>query len=86
MLIDEVHLVGDESRGSTLEALVCRMKSFADKSARGGDKFRERALRFVAVSGTIPNINDLAKWIKTESRLECKTFQYVNYLSPDRII
>lgn len=79
VLIDEVHLLGDESRGSTLEALVCRMKSFADESAHGVNRFGERALRFVAVSGTIPNIQDLAAWIKTGSRIDCKTFEYVNW-------
>lgn len=76
VLIDEVHLLGDESRGSTLEAIVSRMKSFTDRSAHGDDKFRERALRFVAVSGTIPNINDLAEWIKADSRVDCTKFQY----------
>lgn len=78
VLIDEVHLLSDESRGPTLEALICRMKSFTDQSARGDDKFRGRALRFVAVSGTIPNIKDLAEWIKTNSRVDCKAFQYVS--------
>lgn len=78
VLIDEVHLLGDENRGSTLEALVCRMKSFVDESAHGVNRFSERALRFVAVSGTIPNIQDLAEWIKAGSRIDCKTFEYVN--------
>lgn len=77
VLIDEVHLLNDESRGPTLEALVSRMKTFTDKLADGADKFRERALRFIAVSGTIPNIDDLAKWIKSECSVDCKTFQYV---------
>lgn len=79
VLIDEVHLLGDESRGPTLEALVCRMKSFTDHLAHGDDKFHKRELRFVAVSATIPNIDDLAAWIKTESRVDCKTFQYVKW-------
>lgn len=77
VLIDEVHLLDDESRGPTLEALVCRMKSFSDDTTRSDEKFHERALRFVAVSGTIPNIEDLAEWIKKGSRINCKTFKYI---------
>ncbi|KAH9966525.1 P-loop containing nucleoside triphosphate hydrolase protein [Russula dissimulans] len=49
-LIDEVHIL-NESRGSTLEVVVCRMKS------------RGSAVRFVAVSATVPNIDDVAHWI-----------------------
>ena len=46
----QVHIL-NESRGSTLEVVVCRMK------ARGS------AVRFVAVSATVPNIDDVAHWI-----------------------
>ncbi|KAI0306724.1 P-loop containing nucleoside triphosphate hydrolase protein, partial [Multifurca ochricompacta] len=49
-LIDEVHIL-NELRGSTLEVVVSRMK------ARGS------AMRFVAVSATVPNIDDVARWI-----------------------
>jgi len=46
----QVHIL-NESRGSTLEVVVCRMKS------------RGSAVRFVAVSATVPNIDDVAHWI-----------------------
>ncbi|KAI0282118.1 Sec63 Brl domain-containing protein, partial [Russula aff. rugulosa BPL654] len=49
-LIDEVHVL-NESRGSTLEVVVCRMKT------------RGSGVRFVAVSATVPNIDDVAHWI-----------------------
>ena len=55
LLIDEVHIVG-EARGAVLEALVSRMK--AVKAATVGSK-----LRFVAISGTIPNVEDFARWL-----------------------
>jgi ATP-dependent DNA helicase HFM1/MER3 len=45
-----VHVL-NESRGSTLEVVVCRMKT------------RGSSVRFVAVSATVPNINDVAHWI-----------------------
>lgn len=75
ILLDEVHLLGDENRGPTFEALVCRMKSFTHTLTSRRDKFRERALRFIAVSGTIANIDDLAMWLKNGSSIDCKSFQ-----------
>ncbi|KAI0362446.1 P-loop containing nucleoside triphosphate hydrolase protein [Trametes cingulata] len=49
-LIDEVHLL-NESRGSTLEVVVSRMK------------LRGNSVRFIVVSATVPNIADVADWI-----------------------
>lgn len=49
-LIDEVHIL-KESRGATLEAVVSRMKS-------GGSN-----IRFVALSATLPNSEDVAQWL-----------------------
>ncbi len=49
-LVDEVHIL-KESRGVTLEAVVSRMKSI------GTD------VRFVALSATVPNSEDIATWL-----------------------
>ncbi|EUC36769.1 hypothetical protein COCCADRAFT_2243 [Bipolaris zeicola 26-R-13] len=49
-LIDEVHIL-KESRGATLEAVVSRMKSIGTN------------VRFVALSATVPNFNDIATWL-----------------------
>jgi ATP-dependent DNA helicase HFM1/MER3 len=53
-LIDEVHIL-KEDRGATLEAVVSRMKSI------GTD------VRFVALSATVPNFNDIATWLGKSS-------------------
>lgn len=55
VLIDECHHIGDSSRGATLEAVVSRIKTMhqADLSR----------VRFVAVSATIPNLEDCANWL-----------------------
>ncbi|KAI8635519.1 P-loop containing nucleoside triphosphate hydrolase protein [Xylariaceae sp. FL1651] len=50
VLIDEVHILKD-TRGATLEAVVSRMKTI------------EGSIRFVALSATVPNIDDVAKWL-----------------------
>ncbi|VDB82695.1 unnamed protein product [Peniophora sp. CBMAI 1063] len=49
-LIDEVHIL-NETRGSTLEVVVSRMKT------------RGASVRFLAVSATVPNVNDVALWV-----------------------
>ncbi|KAF2239234.1 P-loop containing nucleoside triphosphate hydrolase protein [Viridothelium virens] len=49
-LIDEVHIV-KENRGATLEAVVSRMKTATDN------------VRFIALSATVPNSDDVAKWL-----------------------
>lgn len=49
-LIDEVHIL-KEDRGATLEAVVSRMKSV------GSD------VRFIALSATVPNSEDVATWL-----------------------
>lgn len=49
-LIDEVHILKD-TRGACLEAVVSRMKSVGSN------------VRFVALSATIPNSEDIATWL-----------------------
>lgn len=49
-LIDEVHIL-KESRGATLEAVVSRMKTMSAN------------VRFVALSATVPNSDDIALWL-----------------------
>ncbi|KAJ5088803.1 hypothetical protein N7456_012419 [Penicillium angulare] len=49
-LIDEVHIL-KESRGATLEAVVSRMKSIGSN------------VRFIALSATVPNSEDIATWL-----------------------
>ncbi|PYH46886.1 putative DEAD/DEAH box DNA helicase (Mer3) [Aspergillus saccharolyticus JOP 1030-1] len=49
-LIDEVHIL-KEARGATLEAVVSRMKTNGSR------------LRFIALSATVPNSEDIATWL-----------------------
>jgi ATP-dependent DNA helicase HFM1/MER3 len=60
--IDEIHLL-KEDRGAVLEVVIARMK------------LRTR-VRFVAVSATVPNIQDVSKWIgegRSESGLSASS-------------
>ncbi|EER23433.1 DEAD/DEAH box helicase family protein [Coccidioides posadasii C735 delta SOWgp] len=49
-LIDEVHIL-KETRGATLEVVVSRMKS------------ANSSVRFIALSATVPNSEDIATWL-----------------------
>ena len=53
-LVDEVHILKD-SRGATLEAVISRMKSVGTP------------IRFVALSATVPNSEDIATWLGKDS-------------------
>ncbi len=53
-LVDEVHILR-VSRGATLEAVVSRMKSLGT------------AMRFIALSATVPNSEDIAAWLGKDS-------------------
>ncbi|MEE6210821.1 DEAD/DEAH box helicase [Salarchaeum sp. III] len=50
VVIDEVHLLDSENRGSVLEVVVARMRRLCDP-------------RVVALSATMPNIDDVANWL-----------------------
>lgn len=54
LLIDEVHILND-NRGAVLEAVVSRMKSISTD------------IRFVALSATVPNFQDVAAWLGRSS-------------------
>ncbi|KFM00688.1 putative ATP-dependent DNA helicase HFM1, partial [Aptenodytes forsteri] len=63
-LIDEVHVIKDESRGATLEVVVSRMKTVQSSLWRLLENHDTvPPLRFVAVSATIPNAEDIAEWL-----------------------
>ncbi|NXA70674.1 HFM1 helicase, partial [Mohoua ochrocephala] len=63
-LIDEVHVIKEESRGATLEVVVSRMKTVQSSLWRLlENQDAIPPLRFVAVSATIPNTQDIAEWL-----------------------
>ncbi|RNF23803.1 putative DEAD/DEAH box helicase-like protein [Trypanosoma conorhini] len=63
LLLDEVHTVSEE-RGAALEAVVSRMKAIKASLRSRGPHFC--STRFVAISGTLPNIADFAEWLQVE--------------------
>ncbi|KAK0211119.1 Sec63 Brl domain-containing protein [Desarmillaria ectypa] len=74
LLVDEVHIL-NESRGSTLEVVISRMK------------LRGSGVRFVLVSATVPNIQDIASWIGSARRngSSAKVFEFGEDFRPCKL-
>ncbi|KAG7448168.1 P-loop containing nucleoside triphosphate hydrolase protein [Guyanagaster necrorhizus] len=74
ILVDEVHIL-NESRGSTLEVVISRMK------LRGSN------VRFVLVSATVPNTQDIASWIGSSRRdgSSAKVFEFGEDFRPCKL-
>ncbi|KAK9833183.1 hypothetical protein WJX74_009492 [Apatococcus lobatus] len=71
VLIDEVHLLS-ENRGAALEAgAISRIKMVS--KYHDLHQVPVNNVRFVAVSATVPNIEDIAAWLETPS-MAVKTF------------
>ncbi|KAK6199129.1 hypothetical protein LQW54_010048 [Pestalotiopsis sp. IQ-011] len=66
VLIDEVHIVKDV-RGATLEAVVSRMKTSGAN------------VRFIALSATVPNLDDLAMWLGRNHREQAQPAQRLGF-------
>jgi len=64
-LIDEIHVLGESDRGASIEAVVSRMKTFILKDSIDDSisSSISNNLRFLAISATIPNIEDIASWL-----------------------
>ncbi|KAG8511046.1 putative ATP-dependent DNA helicase HFM1, partial [Galemys pyrenaicus] len=63
-----VHIIKDENRGPTLEVVVSRMKTVKSLSHTSENTSIIIPMRFVAVSATIPNAEDIAEWLSDGER------------------
>ncbi|GAA5978347.1 hypothetical protein JCM5350_001135 [Sporobolomyces pararoseus] len=69
--VDEVHSVGTDVRGAVLEVVVSRMKTLGTST------------RFIAVSATVPNIKDVADWLRNASNEEpAQVFEFGDEFRP----
>ncbi|CAG9766223.1 unnamed protein product [Ceutorhynchus assimilis] len=81
-LIDEVHLLNADTRGSTLEVIVSRMKTAITALTAYTTKWN---IRFVALSATIPNVEDVAEWLGPTS-VKYKFTEEVRPVKLDKIV
>ncbi|KAK8045604.1 meiotic helicase, partial [Apiospora rasikravindrae] len=66
VLIDEIHILND-ARGATLEAVVSRMKTSGAN------------VRFVGLSATVPNIEDIATWLGKDHSNQSEPATYESF-------
>ncbi|KAJ8983996.1 hypothetical protein NQ317_008701 [Molorchus minor] len=84
-LIDEVHLLNEENRGSTLEVIVSRMKTVENTvvfNEVAGDVYNQK-IRFIALSATVPNVEDIAEWIGKPPNI--KYFKFSEEMRPVKL-
>ena len=55
VIADEVHLIGDQDRGQTLEVVLTKLKLLENKP------------QILALSATITNVDELAEWLDSEA-------------------
>ena len=73
VLIDEIHVLGDSSRGATLEAIVSRLKAIGQSL---GEETALHRCRFVAVSATAPNMKEVGEWLSGGSNAVTTTWEF----------
>ncbi|PSN45754.1 hypothetical protein C0J52_13790 [Blattella germanica] len=95
-LIDEVHLLNEEKRGPALEVVVSRMKTIQEVITANNKQNQEHysmseedqtnfRIRFIAVSATIPNIEDLAQWLGTSHDKPARYFKISEDMRPVKL-
>lgn len=57
VILDEIHILND-TRGPTIEAIVCRLKLLSEKT--------ENPVRLVGISATLPNPKDIAGFLSVK--------------------
>lgn len=60
-------MINEDRRGAILETIITRMKTLYLNRNDGQLKTK---IRFIAVSATIPNIDDLAHWFGGENSVK----------------
>ena len=54
VIIDEFHMIGDYSRGPTIECAITRIKE------------QNKGIRIIALSATLQNMDEMAHWLEAE--------------------
>jgi len=71
-LIDEIHLLNEEQRGATLEAIIARMKLLSHLPQFENSLIKN--FRIIALSATIPNLEELAEFLEVDLKTSLKKF------------
>ncbi|MBN3292061.1 DPOLQ polymerase, partial [Polypterus senegalus] len=70
VVVDELHMLGDASRGYLLELLLTKIRYVVQKKLARNSQSSTSSLKeyvqIVGMSATLPNLNLLAKWLSAE--------------------
>ena len=65
VVVDEMHMIGDEHRGYLLELMLTKIKFLTETTKVEGDKICD-SLQIIGMSATLPNIDMLAGWLQAD--------------------
>ncbi|KAJ3086769.1 Sec63, partial [Quaeritorhiza haematococci] len=66
-MLDEVHMLNEQKRGATMEVVVSRMRTVGHETgspSRGQQQQKAQKIRLIGLSATVPNIEDVAVWLR----------------------
>ncbi|XP_036379268.1 DNA polymerase theta [Megalops cyprinoides] len=69
VVVDELHMLGDSSRGYLLELLLTKIRYVTQRTARASSEGRpslSEGVQIVGMSATLPNLDLLAGWLSAE--------------------
>lgn len=75
IVVDELHMVGDSSRGCLLEPLLTKINFHAHLSALDTEDDGDTSVQVIGMSATLPNLQVLSRWLKAD--LYCTDFRPV---------
>ncbi|MGH0149449.1 UNVERIFIED_CONTAM: hypothetical protein FKN15_061437 [Acipenser sinensis] len=70
VVVDELHMLGDSSRGYLLELLLTKIRYIVQKTSsrdsQSGNPALSQGVQIVGMSATLPNLGLLASWLNAE--------------------
>ncbi|EFN55218.1 hypothetical protein CHLNCDRAFT_52598 [Chlorella variabilis] len=66
LVVDELHMVGEEERGYQLELLLTKLRYAAAAVDDEDDNYLSEGLQIIGMSATLPNVDRVAKWLNAQ--------------------
>ncbi|KAL4428417.1 hypothetical protein ABPG75_002506 [Micractinium tetrahymenae] len=66
LVVDELHMVGEEERGYQLELLLTKLRYAAAACDGEDDDYLSEGLQIIGMSATLPNVDKVSNWLNAE--------------------
>lgn len=66
VVIDEMHMIGDSSRGYLLELLLTKIQFLSAKTSTTQSGNMEDGIQIIGMSATLPNLDMMASWLNAK--------------------